>query len=134
MTHHHLIALSRVFYGALFSGLDPKMTTAAVQTGRPFTGLSPDVGLGIPVHAFDFQIDRTLKLLECTEHNSGSPQSLWCERTTHYRQLLCKVIHQTQQRVYENISVPACEKILSVFEPHTDIIVKVHEMFSTDTS
>jgi len=70
------------------------------------------------------QIDTTLKVLECAEHNSGSPQSLWCERTTHYRQLLCKVIHQTQQRVYENISVPASEKILSVFEPHTDIIVK----------
>ena len=51
-------------------------------------------------------------------------QVAWCERALHYRDLLCKVIHQTHQRAYKNISVPANEKILRIFEPHTDIIVK----------
>ena len=70
------------------------------------------------------QIDRALIALEAIGYPSGSAQWNWCERARHFRLLLCKVIHQTQQRVYENISVPANEKIFSVFEPHTDIIVK----------
>lgn len=70
------------------------------------------------------QVDRALSALESINHSSNAYQSEWCERTAHYRQLLCKVIHQTQQRVFENVEVPASEKILSVFEPHTDIIVK----------
>jgi IS5 family transposase len=35
-----------------------------------------------------------------------------------------KVIDQTTRRIIHNESVPACEKIVSIFEPHTDIIVK----------
>jgi len=35
-----------------------------------------------------------------------------------------KVIDQTTRRVIHGESVPACEKIVSIFEPHTDIIVK----------
>ncbi|MFC1821342.1 ISNCY family transposase [Thermodesulfobacteriota bacterium] len=35
-----------------------------------------------------------------------------------------KVIDQTIRRVIHGESVPACEKIVSIFEPHTDIIVK----------
>jgi IS5 family transposase len=35
-----------------------------------------------------------------------------------------KVIDQTTRRVIHDESVPACEKIVSIFEPHTDIIVK----------
>ena len=35
-----------------------------------------------------------------------------------------KVIDQTFRRVIHGKSVPACEKIVSIFEPHTDIIVK----------
>jgi len=35
-----------------------------------------------------------------------------------------KVIDQTTRRVLNGESVPACEKIVSIFEPHTDIIVK----------
>jgi IS5 family transposase len=34
------------------------------------------------------------------------------------------VIAQTTRRVIRGESVPACEKIVSIFEPHTDIIVK----------
>jgi IS5 family transposase len=35
-----------------------------------------------------------------------------------------KLIDQTTRRVIHDESVPACEKIVSIFEPHTDIIVK----------
>ena len=35
-----------------------------------------------------------------------------------------KVIDQTERRVFNNENVPASEKILSIFEEHTDIIVK----------
>jgi transposase, IS5 family len=35
-----------------------------------------------------------------------------------------QVIDQTTRRIIHGESVPACEKIVSIFEPHTDIIVK----------
>ncbi len=38
--------------------------------------------------------------------------------------LAVKVIDQTKRRVIKNEKVPASEKIVSIFEPHTDIIVK----------
>ena len=34
-----------------------------------------------------------------------------------------QVIDQTRQRIFENEAVPAQEKMVSIFEPHTDIIV-----------
>lgn len=48
----------------------------------------------------------------------------WIQEVEHYRSLLLKVIDQTQRRVFNDESVPASEKIVSLFEPHTDIIVK----------
>lgn len=41
-----------------------------------------------------------------------------------YIDLARKVIAQTQRRVLKGEKVPAAEKIVSIFEPHTDIIVK----------
>jgi IS5 family transposase len=38
-----------------------------------------------------------------------------------------QVISQTQRRIFEKQSVPAQEKIVSIFEPHTDIIVREKE-------
>jgi IS5 family transposase len=38
--------------------------------------------------------------------------------------LALRVIDQTEKRVLHGLSVPASEKIVSIFEPHTDIIVK----------
>jgi len=35
-----------------------------------------------------------------------------------------RVINQTEARVFRGESVPASEKVVSIFEPHTDIIVK----------
>ena len=48
----------------------------------------------------------------------------WIEQVEHYRKLLLRVVDQTQRRVFNEETVPASEKIVSLFEPHTDIIVK----------
>lgn len=42
----------------------------------------------------------------------------------HYRGLFARVIDQTERRVIKGETVPASEKVLSIFEPHTDMIVK----------
>jgi len=41
-----------------------------------------------------------------------------------YAGLSAKVIDQTERRVLHDQSVPAADKIVSLFEPHTDVIVK----------
>ena len=48
----------------------------------------------------------------------------WCARVRHYRPLILQVISQTQRRVMDGERVPAADKIVSLFEPHTDIIVQ----------
>ena len=48
----------------------------------------------------------------------------WCAKVQHYRPLIVHVIAQTQRRVIEGERVPVADKIVSLFEPHTDIIVK----------
>lgn len=42
----------------------------------------------------------------------------------HYVQLALQVIDQTERRVFKGEKVPASEKVVSIFEEHTDIIVK----------
>jgi IS5 family transposase len=42
----------------------------------------------------------------------------------HYLPLVARVVDQTTRRVLNGESVPASEKLVSIFEPHTDIIVK----------
>jgi len=43
---------------------------------------------------------------------------------SHYVELAKKVIDQTQRRVLNGECVPAPDKVVSIFEPHTDIIIK----------
>lgn len=42
----------------------------------------------------------------------------------HYLPLIEQVMQQTRRRVLNGESVPATEKIVSLFEPHTDVLVK----------
>jgi IS5 family transposase len=44
----------------------------------------------------------------------------------HYAALARRVMNQTERRVLDQESVPAKEKLVSIFEEHTDIIVKDH--------
>jgi len=46
------------------------------------------------------------------------------EQLEHFIPLGRQVVRQTQRRVLQGDKVPADEKIVSIFEPHTDIIVK----------
>ena len=46
------------------------------------------------------------------------------DRLEHYLPLIEQVVSQTQRRVFHGESVPADEKLVSIFEPHTDIIRK----------
>lgn len=48
----------------------------------------------------------------------------WSTQVRHYETLILQVIAQTERRVFDCEVVPAGEKIVSLFEPHTDIIVK----------
>ena len=55
--------------------------------------------------------------------NDPSQQGL-LQKLRHYLNLHQRVIRQTQRRVLEGESVPATEKVVSLFEDHTDIIRK----------
>lgn len=48
----------------------------------------------------------------------------WRAEVDHYLPLIAHVITQTQRRVFEGQTVPAGEKLVSLFEPHADIIIK----------
>ncbi|HEB28306.1 MAG TPA: IS4/IS5 family transposase [Porticoccus sp.] len=57
----------------------------------------------------------------------GEPSDLtqqWIDNVIQYRDLLLKIVDQTRRRVIEKERVPSSDKIVSLFEPHTDIIVK----------
>jgi len=47
-----------------------------------------------------------------------------CNELKHYVDLALHVIDQKEKRVVHGQSVPASDKVVSIFEPHTDIIVK----------
>ncbi len=48
----------------------------------------------------------------------------WLAQVAHYETLVLQVISQTERRVFGGEKVPASEKCVSLFEPHTDIIIK----------
>ena len=50
--------------------------------------------------------------------------ALWQAELRHYRPLIERIIGQTERRVLRGEAVPAGDKIVSLFEPHADIIVK----------
>ena len=59
------------------------------------------------------------------EHLGGHPEAeKLADELAHYTGLLEQVVAQTQRRVLEGEKVPASEKLVSLFEPHTDIIRK----------
>ena len=54
----------------------------------------------------------------------GIEMMAWLTQVAHYETLILQVISQTERRVFGGEKVPANEKCVSLFEPHTDIIVK----------
>jgi transposase, IS5 family len=49
---------------------------------------------------------------------------LWQAQVCHCQPLIKRIINQTERRVLAGEPVPAGEKLVSLFEPHVDIIVK----------
>ncbi|MFN2411395.1 MAG: transposase, partial [Halomonas sp.] len=48
----------------------------------------------------------------------------WLDALAHFRDLMSRVVEQTERRVIQGERVPSADKIVSLFEPHTDVIVK----------
>jgi transposase, IS5 family len=49
---------------------------------------------------------------------------LWQAKVRHYQPLVEQIIAQSERRVLAGESVPASDKLVSLFEPHADIIIK----------
>jgi IS5 family transposase len=58
------------------------------------------------------------------EHKPDLVAVAICDALKHYVDLVLRVVDQTEKRVIHGQSVPASNKVVSIFEPHTDIIVK----------
>ena len=50
--------------------------------------------------------------------------ALWYAKFRHDRPLIERIIALTERRVLQGEAIPANDKIVSLFEPHADIIVK----------
>jgi transposase, IS5 family len=59
---------------------------------------------------------------------AGLAVALWQAKVHHYRPLIEQIIAQTERRVLVGEPVPASEKLVSLFEPHADIIRKGSEV------
>jgi hypothetical protein len=55
---------------------------------------------------------------------AGPAGKLWQAQLRHYQPLITQIIAQTERWVLAGEAVPAGEKLVSLFEPHADIIVK----------
>jgi transposase, IS5 family len=54
----------------------------------------------------------------------GMAAERWRARLSHYQPLIEAILAQSEHRVLEGLAVPTSEKLVSLFEPHADIIVK----------
>lgn len=68
-------------------------------------------------------VDRAIKTINNTVSADMGLIALRSE-LDHYNQLAARVVSQTERRVLSGEKVPASEKIFSIFEEHTDIIIK----------
>ena len=55
---------------------------------------------------------------------AGVTAERWHAQVSHYLPLIARVLDQSERRVLHGQAVPATEKLVSLFEPHADIIVK----------
>jgi IS5 family transposase len=55
---------------------------------------------------------------------AGHPASSLADEIARIADLGARVVDQTRRRVFDGEKVPAAEKVVSIFEPHTDIIIK----------
>ena len=70
------------------------------------------------------RIAEELERVEPTEIGDLLRAGALAQDLRHYIELAKRVISQTERRVLRGESVPAAEKLVSIFEPHANIIVK----------
>jgi transposase, IS5 family len=72
--------------------------------------------------------EATVGYAVCALEHTSSEESEDVRRLRHKMeetlQLTTQIIDQTRRRVIDGEKVPATEKVVSIFEPHTDVIVK----------
>ena len=64
------------------------------------------------------------RLLRRAARLPEAPAVRWRAGVDHYLPLIARIIAQSERRVLKGEAVPASEKLVSLFEPHADIIVK----------
>lgn len=69
------------------------------------------------------QVERSVEKVN-NEGRGCEKTQQWLTEVEHYRALTARVVDQTQRRVLLNENVEPADKILSLFEPHTDILSK----------
>ena len=73
------------------------------------------------VHATRAALQRAAKRLTSF---TGIAAARWRAQVSHYLPLIARVLDQSERRVLHGQPVPAGDKLVSLFEPHADIIVK----------
>ena len=97
------------------------------------------------IRCAEITLKQTAKAIEqvARQAMADDKAKVWIHEVEHYRGLLLRIIDQTRRRVLHGESVPASEKLVSRFEPHTDIIISrkcqarcvnqgLHSQFATD--
>lgn len=74
-------------------------------------------------NSLDYVEEASIKLLAVMPFDPLAC-ALWQSQLSHYKPLILNVIDQTERRVFHGEKVPATQKIVSIFEEHTDIIIK----------
>ncbi len=69
-------------------------------------------------------VEEADRVLGCVGTAQPLDYTLWKAEVAQFKPLILQVIDQTERRVFHGEKVPADEKLFSLFEPHTDIIVK----------
>ena len=69
------------------------------------------------------QVDRALDTVR-SKGDEGEATLKWIQDVEHFKSLMLRVMDQTERRVIDKETVRASEKVVSIFEDHTDVIVK----------
>ena len=122
-----LMANSRSCTGVKIRFVDQRKRSKSLAF-RIFHAKNPEKDRLYPdlIRCAEIALNQTAKAIEQVARQAmdGDKAKVWIDEVEHYRGLLLRIIHQTQRRVFYGESVPASEKLVSLFEPHTDIIAK----------
>ena len=121
-----LMANSRSCTGVKIRFVDQRKRSKSLAF-RIFHAKKPEKDRLYPdlIRCAEIALNQTAKAIEQVARQAMADKAkVWVDEVEHYRGLLLRIIDQTQRRVFYGESVPASEKLVSLFEPHTDIIAK----------